>query len=58
MDLGQILTQVWTLLVWFANLVIATVADSIVGGWNAVIILAVVAAVLFVVTRAARRSDE
>jgi len=58
MDLGFFLGRAWDLLLWFANMVIATVANSIFGGWNAVIILAVVAVVLFVLTRAARRTDD
>ena len=58
MDLAYFLERAWELLLWFANMVIATVASSIFGGWNAVIILAVVALVLFVLTRAARRTDD
>lgn len=52
MDLGQILNQAWELLIWFGNFVFATVGTSIMGGWSAVMILAAVAGVLFVLTRA------
>ncbi len=36
---------------WFAGMVISTVADSIFGGWTAVMALAGVALILFVLTR-------
>jgi hypothetical protein len=59
MDLAYFLGRAWDFIVWFANMVISTVASSIFGGWNAVILLAVVAAILFVVTRMfIRRSDD
>ncbi len=59
MDLAYFLGRAWEFLNWFAELVIGTVASSIFGGWNAVIGLAVVAFILFLVTRGlVRRSDD
>ena len=60
MDLAYFLGRAWDFIVWFANMVIGTVATSIFGGWNAVIALAVVAFVLFILTRATtkRGSDD
>jgi hypothetical protein len=59
MDLAYFLGRAWDFIVWFANMVISTVATSIFGGWNAVIILAIIAAILFLITRTfIRRSDD
>jgi len=58
MDLAYFLERAWELLLWFANMVIATVANSILGGWNAVIALALVALVFFLLTRAFRRPSD
>jgi hypothetical protein len=60
MDLAYFLGRAWDFILWFANMVMGTVADSIFGGWNAVMILAGVALVLFVLTRATtrRRPDD
>ena len=57
MDLAYFLGRAWDFLNWFANMVIGTVASSIFGGWNAVISLAVIALVLFIVTRVVRRGS-
>ena len=51
MDFAYFLGRAWDLIQWFAGLVISTVAESIFGGWNAVIALGAVAIVLFLVTR-------
>jgi hypothetical protein len=51
MDLAYFLGRAWDFIQWFAALVISTVAESIFGGWNAVIALAVVAVILFLLTR-------
>lgn len=59
MDLAYFLGRAWDFIVWFANMVISTVATSIFGGWNAVIVLAIVALILFLITRTfMRRSDD
>jgi len=58
MDLAYYLGLAWDLVLWFANMVIATVASSIFGGWSAVIALAVIALILFVLTRVLRRSSD
>jgi hypothetical protein len=60
MELTYFLGRAWDFILWFANMVLGTVANSIFGGWNAVMILAAVVVVLFVLTRAAkhRRSDD
>jgi hypothetical protein len=58
MDLAYFLGRAWDFILWFANMVMGTVADSIFGGWNAVMILAGVAFVLFVLTRATRRRPD
>jgi hypothetical protein len=55
MDLAYFLGRAWDFILWFANMVMGTVANSIFGGWNAVMILAGVAFVLFVLTRATTR---
>jgi hypothetical protein len=51
MDFAYVLERVWDFVQWFAGLVISTVDQSIYGGWNAVIALAAVAVVLFLITR-------
>jgi hypothetical protein len=60
MDLTYFLGRAWDFILWFANMVVGTVANSIFGGWNAVIALAAVAFVLFILTRSVirRRSDD
>ncbi len=59
MDLAYYLGRAWDFIVWFANMVISTVATSIFGGWNAVIALAIIALILFLLTRTfMRRSDD
>ena len=59
MDLPTSSARAWDFLLWFAQIVIGTVATSIFGGWNAVFGLAAVALVLFVVTRVfVRRSGD
>lgn len=55
MDLTYFLGRAWDFILWFANMVVGTVASSIFGGWNAVLILAGVAFVLFILTRATKR---
>jgi hypothetical protein len=55
MDLTYFLGRAWDFILWFANMVVGTVANSIFGGWNAVLILAGVAFVLFILTRATKR---
>jgi hypothetical protein len=55
MELTYFLGRAWDFILWFANLVLGTVANSIFGGWNAVLILAAVVVVLFILTRAAKR---
>ncbi len=57
MDLAYFLGRAWDFILWFANMVVGTVANSIFGGWNAVIALAVVAFILFILTRATTRRD-
>lgn len=57
MDLAYFLGRAWDFILWFANMVVGTVANSIFGGWSAVIALAVVAFVLFVLTRLTTRRD-
>ncbi|MBL8782637.1 MAG: hypothetical protein JNL06_17000 [Alphaproteobacteria bacterium] len=57
MDLAYFLGRAWDFILWFANMVVGTVANSIFGGWNAVLILAAVAFVLFILTRATTRRD-
>ncbi|MCE9521024.1 MAG: hypothetical protein K8S25_01170 [Alphaproteobacteria bacterium] len=51
MDLTYYLGRAWDFILWFATTVIGTVANSIFGGWNAVIALAGIALVLFLLTR-------
>ncbi len=51
MDLAYFLGRAWDFIQWFAGLVISTVAESIFGGWNAVIALGVAAIILFLLTR-------
>ena len=60
MDLAYFLGRAWDFIIWFATMVVGTVANSIFGGWNAVIALAAVAFVLFLLTRVfvRGRSDE
>lgn len=55
MDLAYFLGRAWDFILWFANMVVGTVASSIFGGWNAVLILAGIAFVLFILTRATMR---
>jgi hypothetical protein len=55
MDLAYFLGRAWDFILWFANMVVGTVANSIFGGWNAVLILAGAAFVLFILTRATTR---
>lgn len=50
-EIAGMLTRAWDFVQWFAGFVITTVADSVMGGWTAVMALAAVAVVLFVVTR-------
>lgn len=45
------LARAWDFVQWFTGFVVATVADSVMGGWTAVMALAAVAVVLFLVTR-------
>ena len=47
----NMLGRAWDFVQWFANFVITTVADSIFGGWTAVMALAGVAFILFLLTR-------
>lgn len=59
MDLTYFLGRAWDFLSWFAGMVIGTVANSIFGGWTAVIGLAAAAFVLFLLTKGLRKpSDE
>ena len=60
MNLAYFLGRAWDFILWFATMVIGTVANSIFGGWNAVIALAAIAFVLFLLTRVfmRRRSDD
>jgi hypothetical protein len=51
MNVADYVARGWDLLLWFAETVVATVATSIFGGWNAVFGLAAVAFALFLVTR-------
>jgi hypothetical protein len=51
MDLAYFLGRAWDFILWFATMVVGTVANSILGGWNAVLALAAVAFVLFLLTR-------
>jgi hypothetical protein len=55
MDLAYFFGRAWDFVLWFANMVIGTVANSIFGGWTAVVGLAGVAFVLFLVTRGLNR---
>jgi hypothetical protein len=57
MDLTYFLSRAWDFLLWFASTVVGTVANSIFGGWNAVLALAGVAFVLFLLTRGFFRRD-
>ena len=43
--------RAWDFVQWFAGFVITTVADSIFGGWTAVMALGGVALILFLLTR-------
>lgn len=60
MEIAYFLGRAWDFILWFANMVVGTVANSIFGGWNAVIALAAVAFVLFLLTRTfmRHRSDD
>ncbi len=58
MDLAYFFGRAWEFIKWFADLVVGTVADSIFGGWNAVIALALFAVVFFVLTRTLVRRRE
>ena len=51
MDFAYFLGRAWDFVLWFAGMVVGTVANSIFGGWNAVFILAGIAVALFVLTR-------
>ncbi|MBP6013874.1 MAG: hypothetical protein KBA31_16720 [Alphaproteobacteria bacterium] len=55
MDLTYFLSRAWDFLSWFAGMVIGTVANSIFGGWTAVIGLAGAALVLFLITKGLSR---
>ena len=57
MELTYYLARAWDFLLWFATTVVGTVANSIFGGWNAVLALAAVAFVLFLVMRLFKRGD-
>ena len=50
-DFATMLGRAFEFVQWFASFVITTVADSIFGGWTAVMALAGVAIVLFLITR-------
>jgi hypothetical protein len=50
-DLTDMLGRGWDFIQWFAGFVISTVADSVFGGWTAVMALGGVAIILFLVTR-------
>ena len=59
MDLAYFLGRAWDFILWFANMVVGTVANSIFGGWNAVLALAGRRLRLFLVTRLfMRRRDD
>ena len=58
MDLAYFLGRAWDFIQWFGGLVISTVAQSIFGGWNAVLALAAAAIVLFLLTRVLFHRDE
>jgi hypothetical protein len=58
MDLTYFLGRAWDFLSWFAGMVIGTVANSIFGGWTAVIGLAAAAFVLFLLTKGLRGSGD
>ena len=47
----NMLGRAWEFIQWFAGFVIQTVANSIFGGWTAVLALAGVAFILFLLTR-------
>jgi hypothetical protein len=51
MDIADMLGRAWDFIQWFAAFVIATVAESIFGGWTAVMALGGVAIILFLLTR-------
>lgn len=51
MDLAYFLGRAWDFILWFADMVIGTVAGSIFGGWTAVLALAGIAVVAFLITR-------
>ena len=58
MDLAYFLGRAWEIILWFADMVIGTVASSIFGGWTAVLALAVIAVILFLATRVMRKSSD
>jgi hypothetical protein len=60
MDFAYFLGRAWDFILWFAGTVMGTVANSILGGWYAVFIMAGIAFVLFLVTSLffRRRSDD
>jgi membrane protein implicated in regulation of membrane protease activity len=58
MDLAYFLGRAWDFILWFATMVVGTVASSIFGGWYAVLILAAIAFVLFILTRASRGREK
>ena len=60
MDLAYFLGRAWDFILWFANLVVGTVASSLFGGWTAAFALALIAVVLFLLTRSflRRGSDD
>jgi hypothetical protein len=60
MDLAYFLSRGWDFIQWLASTVMGTVANSILGGWTAVLIMAGIAFVLFLITSLffRRRSDD
>ena len=58
MDLAYFFGRAWDFLSWFASMVVGTVANSIFGGWTAVVGLAGVALVLFLITKGLRGSGD
>lgn len=61
MDLAYFLGRAWDFILWFAGTVLGTVANSIMGGWTAVLMMAGIVFVLFLITSVffrRRRSDD
>ena len=56
-EVAGMIGRAWDFVQWFAGLVITTVADSVMGGWTAVMALGAVALILFVVTRLFHHHD-